>query len=176
MMMLGKVEHPMRFCIKAGLAILLAGFLLGLPNAHAQAATVAPVAGTRLCGVAQPYGQATSRVYYLYDPRSNYSYGYRLTLGLWKDRCPLAFGVAQVQSFDGKAPSGNLSVSVYDCDTKLGGYTRTVQTPAGAGITAVTSRNVPVGPYYFVQVFYDNGSGTSNGEIVFQTGACVATP
>ncbi|MBA2679884.1 MAG: hypothetical protein H0U76_15995 [Ktedonobacteraceae bacterium] len=163
----------MRSCVKMGIALVIVGVFLLLPTKGAQAAAAQHMAQPRLCGVAQPFGQATSRVYYLYDAHSNYSYGYQFTLSLWKDRCPLAFGAATVQSIDNAAPAGMLSVSVFNCDTKLGGYTRTRWAAPGTGITTVLSQNVPVGSYYFVQAFYKNSSGN---EVVFQTGTCVATP
>ncbi len=170
---MGSVKIMVHAWQKIGVALLIAGILWAHPAGQAQAA-VRPLARPGLCGVAQPFGQTMSHIVYLYDGPNNYSYGYQIRLSLWKDRCPLAYGAASVQSFDVGAPEGKLSVSVYNCDTKLGGFTRTQATPAGAGVTSVVSSTVPVGPYYFVQAYYVNHSGT--GEMVFQTSTCIATP
>jgi hypothetical protein len=163
----------MRSVIKMGIALLCAALFFGISSTRQAQAAAVHNQRPAVCGIAQPYGQASSRVFYLFDAPTNYSYGYQLTLALWKDRCPLAFGMATVQSFDSAAPAGKLSVSVFDCDTKLGGYTQSVTTAAGAGIATVASKNVPIGHYYFVQVTYQTASGKS---VAFQTGACIPAP
>jgi hypothetical protein len=170
---MGKVASTMNFRGKLSIALLLVSFFLAQPVGEARAAAKGYMQ-PQLCGVAQPFGQMTSHVFYLYDAHSNYSYGYQFTVSLWKDRCPLAFGAATVQSFDSGAPAGLLSISVYNCDTKLGGYTRAHGTPPGIGATTVLSQNVPVGPYYFVQVLYRNSNEAN--EVVYQSGACIPTP
>ena len=170
---MGGDKIAMRSWMKMGITLLCVSFFLAFPAGQAHAAS-GKSQKPMICGVPKPYGQSKSDVYYLYDAHTNYSYGYQLTVSLWKDRCPLAFGVASIHSFDVGSPPGTLSVSVYNCDTKLGGYTRSMETPPGARITTIASKNVPVGPYYFVQAYYLNDSGIST--MVYQTDTCVATP